>query len=74
VSCYDAWWRRRGKRSAHRYLAQALPLIGTNEPVKTRLLKNPGHVWSLDSLLEQFPDACIVQTHRDPVRSIPTLC
>jgi hypothetical protein len=25
-------------------------------------------------LLEVFPDACIVQTHRDPVKALPSLC
>jgi hypothetical protein len=32
------------------------------------LLKAPGHLFSLDALLRQYPDAKIVQTHRDPLR------
>jgi hypothetical protein len=28
----------------------------------------------MDALLEVFPDACIVQTHRDPAKAIPSVC
>ena len=31
------------------------------------LLKAPAHIGYLDSLLALYPDACIVQTHRDPM-------
>jgi hypothetical protein len=38
------------------------------------VLKSPVHLQSLDALLEVFPDACIVQTHRDPDKVIPSAC
>ena len=28
----------------------------------------------LEVLLETYPDACIVMTHRDPARVLPSLC
>ncbi len=31
------------------------------------LLKSPAHIGCLDALMAQYPDACIVQTHRDPM-------
>jgi len=37
------------------------------------VLKAPGHLANLDALLAVYPDAMIVQTHRDPVESIPSL-
>ena len=37
------------------------------------LLKSPGHMWSLGALLDEYPDALIVQTHRDPVRVIASI-
>ncbi len=37
------------------------------------VLKNPGHVFYLDHLLAVYPDACIVQTHRDPAKVIPSI-
>jgi hypothetical protein len=35
-------------------------------PTKQWVLKSPDHVHSLDSLLRIFPDAIIIQTHRNP--------
>jgi len=36
------------------------------------VLKTPGHLGYLDTLLRVFPGALIVQTHRDPVQTIPS--
>jgi len=38
------------------------------------VLKCPEHLWFIDELLETFPDACIVQTHRDPYPTIASYC
>lgn len=35
-------------------------------PGERWVLKSPGHLWSLDALLDAYPDAVIVQTHRHP--------
>jgi hypothetical protein len=48
-------------------------LIGSNEPNKRWLLKNPGHIENLDLLFAVFPDAKVIQTHRDPAKAIPSL-
>lgn len=37
------------------------------------VLKNPGHVFYLDHLLAVYPDARIIQTHRDPAKVIPSV-
>ncbi len=37
------------------------------------LLKSPAHLWTLDILLETYPDAVIVQTHRDPLKVIASV-
>jgi sulfotransferase family protein len=37
------------------------------------VLKSPGHLWALDALLAVYPDARIVQTHRDPLKVIASL-
>jgi hypothetical protein len=34
------------------------------------LLKSPAHLWHLDALAAEYPDAIVVQTHRDPLRVI----
>jgi len=42
-------------------------------PVNGWVLKSPQHLWSLDALLRVYPDARIVQTHRDPVKVAASL-
>ncbi|MEB3980743.1 sulfotransferase [Mycobacterium sp. 663a-19] len=37
------------------------------------LLKSPAHLWQLDKLLAEYPDALIVQTHRDPLNVISSI-
>lgn len=39
---------------------------------RTWLLKTPGHLMTIESLLETYPDAWIVQTHRDPAKTMPS--
>jgi hypothetical protein len=37
------------------------------------LLKSPAHLWQLDKLLAEYPDALIVQAHRDPLNVISSI-
>jgi hypothetical protein len=37
------------------------------------LLKSPAHLWQLDTLVVEYPDAMIVQTHRDPLNVISSI-
>jgi len=37
------------------------------------LLKSPAHIWQLDTLLAEYPDAVLVQTHRDPLVVISSI-
>jgi hypothetical protein len=36
-------------------------------------LKSPAHLWQLDTLVSEYPDAVIVQTHRDPLNVISSI-
>jgi len=38
------------------------------------VLKYPKHLMSLDTLLETYPDAVLVWTHRDPAVVVPSAC
>src|SRR5574337_579210 len=70
---YDRWLRDQDERASYHRFADNLRLIGANVPEQRWLLKNPGSVAHLDVLFEVFPDACIIQTHRDPVQCIPSV-
>jgi Sulfotransferase family len=54
----------------HRMVLQNLQARFRAERV---LLKNPGHIFQLEALLSEYPDAQIVQTHRDPAKVIPSV-
>ncbi|HET6664076.1 MAG TPA: sulfotransferase [Acidimicrobiales bacterium] len=53
----------------HRALLQT---VQHRRPPRRWLLKTPGYVFMLDDLLASYPDACIVLTHRDPARTMPS--
>ncbi len=70
---YDAWWQCQSEQPAYRHYCACVQLIGSNETQTRWLLKNPGHIENLDLLFAVFPDAKVVQTHRDPAKAIPSL-
>lgn len=70
---YDAWYRTQDETPNYRRLADVLRLIGKGDS-RRWLLKNPTDLFSLDAVLNVFPDALVVQTHRDPVQAIPSVC
>jgi hypothetical protein len=37
------------------------------------VLKAPGHLFALEGLLERYPDARIIHTHRDPLRVMASM-
>lgn len=39
---------------------------------RTWLLKTPSHLATLDLVFETYPDAWVVQTHRDPAKTMPS--
>ncbi|MCT2400201.1 sulfotransferase family protein [Novosphingobium mangrovi (ex Huang et al. 2023)] len=73
AATYDAWWQCQSEAAAYRHFHKCVQLIGMNDPDKRWLLKNPGHIEHLDLLFAVFPDARVVQTHRDPAKAMPSL-
>lgn len=69
---YDAWFQSQDETPLYQRLADTIRLIGLNDD-RTWLLKNPGHFGHLDELFTAFPDARVVITHRDPVKSLGSL-
>jgi hypothetical protein len=37
------------------------------------LLKSPAHLWALPALLAEYPDAVVIQNHRDPLKVIASI-
>jgi hypothetical protein len=51
-----------------------LQILAHRHPTRIYVLKCPEHLWFLDALLEVFPDAGIIQTHRDPYNCVASYC
>ncbi len=59
--------------SAYRYHRLFLQYLQSEHPAERWVLKSPAHLWCLGSLMAEYPEALIVQTHRDPVRVVCSL-
>ena len=70
---YSAWLQGVDWVPAYRRHRRNLQLIGAHDPGRRWVLKNPSHLFALDALLEVYPDAVVVQTHRDPRRSMASM-
>ena len=77
VPDYAAWLSQQYPRKAYDDLVQILQSLQWQDPSrkgKNWVLKTPGHLMGLQTVLDVFPDAKIVMTHRDPVSTIPSYC
>ena len=72
---YREWLKGQDKAPAYRYLKRMLQFLQwqkrqRGESAERWLLKTPMHLAHIPEILEVFPDAEFVQTHRDPVTTI----
>ncbi|MDG2026045.1 MAG: sulfotransferase [Acidimicrobiales bacterium] len=51
---------------------RVLQTMQADEPDRTWLLKTPAHLMTIDLLFATYPDAWVVQTHRDPAKTMPS--
>jgi hypothetical protein len=71
---YSAWLDGRDWSQAYRRHRRNLQLIGLNDAGRRWVLKNPSHLFALDALLAVYPDALVIQTHRDPRVAVASVC
>jgi hypothetical protein len=77
VPSYQDWFERQDLRPAYAFHRWQLQYLQSGVPTEHWVLKSPQHLWTLGDLLESYPDARIVYTHRDPVStvaSVASLC
>ncbi|TDD24420.1 sulfotransferase [Actinomadura sp. KC06] len=74
VPAYSSWLAEQDWTPAYRRHRRNLQLIGMNDVGRRWVLKNPSHLFALDALLEVYPDALIVQTHRAPRTAMASMC
>ena len=60
-------------REVYRQHRQFLQQLQFGREPRRWVLKAPAHLISLEALAEVYPDALVIQTHRDPVTTLPSL-
>lgn len=72
VTSYRDWHDRQDKRPAYRYHRQFLQHLQWRCPGTHWVLKAPSHLMALPALLDVYPDAQVIMTHRDPLKVLPS--
>jgi hypothetical protein len=71
VPSYEDWVDTEADwRPVYDFHHRQLQHLQARNPGDRWVLKTGAHLWGLDQLLETYPDARIVFTHRDPVKSM----
>ena len=71
---YTEWLIRKADHAAmYRFHRRVLRYLQWRCPARRWVTKTPAHLWSLEALLAEYPDAMLVQTHRDPLKIISSL-
>jgi hypothetical protein len=75
---YVAWLDAQDQTPAYEFLRRCLQFLQWQKHQRgitgrRWLLKAPHHLLRMDTLLKVFPGVQVVQTHRDPVQSIPSI-
>ncbi|RVQ69797.1 sulfotransferase [Croceicoccus ponticola] len=69
IPSYGRWCENTDARPAYRQLARLLKLVSWSQQkssLKPWILKTPQYMLDLDAVLDTFPDARFIFTHRDP--------
>ncbi len=78
VPSFDAWIEAQDHTPGYEYLRLLLQFLQwqkkrVGQQGERWTLKAPHHLHYMDLLFKVFPDARVVQSHRDPVETIPSL-
>ena len=74
VPGYSRWLEEQDHTRAYAYFRTILKILCWQRPGSPWVLKTPHHMEYMDIVLKTFPDATIVQTHRDPRKALPSFC
>ena len=77
VPTYYEWLRKQDLRPAYRFWFRMLQMLQWQKKRRGMtgerwVLKTPMHLGHVDRILELLPEATFVQTHRDPLTTIPS--
>jgi len=75
IPTFARWQMTQDRRQAYRDLKRVLKLLQWYDPSrrgKKWVLKTPGHLMGIAAVMEVFPEAKLIMTHRDPVQIVPS--
>ena len=67
IPSYQAWLDAHGHTEAFQFHRKFLQVLQHGIAAPRWVLKSPDHVFSLDAILQTYPDARFVVVHRDPM-------
>ena len=71
---YSSWLAEQSWTDAYARHKQNLQLIGLPDCDRRWVLKNPSHLFALDALMDVYPDALVIQTHRATETAMASAC
>ena len=74
VPGYARWLAGQDHTRCYEYFRTVLQALAWQRPARRWVLKTPHHLEYLDVLLAVFPEATVVQTHRDPAQCVVSFC
>ena len=73
VPSYQDWFESARQTPGFEMHFRVLQQLQFRRGTHRWVLKGPAHLFSLEALLRRYPDARLIQTHRDPLRAIPSI-
>ena len=77
LPAYSHWVESQDHIHAYVQLKKMLQYLQWQNPGRENkrwVLKSPHHLGFIDKLLLVFPDSKVIQTHRDPYKTVPSFC
>ena len=73
VASYQDWLEEAPQKLGFDFHQRFLQHLQAKSSGNRWVLKAPGHLFALEGLLERYPDARIIHTHRDPLRVMASM-
>ena len=73
VPSYDEWLLQQDMTETYHHHRRFLQHMQLHHKGERWILKSPGHLGPIDALFDVYPDAMLIQTHRDPIRVVPSV-
>lgn len=70
---YESWVEEQDQREIYWFHKRFLQHLRPGAPERRFVLKAPAHLRSVEAILEVYPEAHIVHTHRHPAQVLPSL-